>query len=1394
MKRLAGLLLFGCLAPALFGATLAGPLSREKTPEPLRPWIDWVLYGHEEALCPFFQGTEERRQCAWPARLALDLGDRSGRFSQQWLIYRDGWVPLPGDAKLWPQEVRIDGRSAVVTLQGGHPSVRLDKGPHAVSGRFSWDALPPLLQVPNETGLLELTVRGQRVEFPGRDEQGRLWLQKRGGSEAGENRLEITVYRTVTDEIPLLLTTHIDLQVSGKGREALLGRALPAGFVPMSLDSPLPARLEPDGRLRIQVRPGSWSIDLTARHVGPLGALTLAEPGGPWDPEEVWVFDARPHLRLVTVEGAQGIDPQQTTLPDHLKRLPAYLMRPGATMTLQEKRRGDADPAPDQLALQRTLWLDFDGGGYTIHDRISGSMLRGWRLEMQAPAVLGRAAVGGTAQFITRLSADGPAGIELRQGQVRLDADSRIDGGASSLPAVGWDHDFNRVSGQLNLPPGWRLFHASGVDDVSSTWISSWTLLDLFLALIAALAVGRLWGRRWGACALITFALTWKEPGAPRYIWLFLLAGEALARALPEGRIRRVARLGQRLALVILAIIAVPFMVQQVRTAIYPVLELPFTSIPAGPGQGSGGIGGVVGGMLGGGEPKDIEVEQAQELVGMEEAAEGDLVAGKIRSLGYISGNVAAPPAARRDRAAKLSSSYASYLNAVDPKAVVQTGPGLPAWGWKSVSLRWRGPVDHGQRLRLFLVPPGINFLLAFLRVALLAILGLCTATLPSGGWPGALLRRLGLPIPPRAARAAGAALLVVALVAASAPEARAEMPPADMLETLRTRLLAPPDCHPNCAQIPRLALEITPGRMLLRIEAQAAVATAIPLPGGADQWLPDRVLLDGAAAPGLARSQDGRLWLPLSPGSHQLLMDGPLPDRDVVQIPLPLAPHQVTVRAQGWRVDGLREDGRADDNLQLTQIRTGDRTAAALERGTLPPFVRVERELSLGLKWRVTTKVVRLTPLGAAALVEVPLLKGESVTSAEVRVVGGKAQVSLAPQVSEVGWESALEQQTDLTLRAPDEVPWTEVWRLVVGPVWHLEAKGIPMVHLPDQGEVRLREWRPWPGESVSLAISRPEGLPGQTLTIDSSSLTLAPGLRATDATLELSLRSSRGGQHVVSLPEGADLQSVSINGVAQPIRQEGRAVTLPLVPGRQIIVLVWRESRGIRLLFRAPEIDLGAPSVNATCHIAMPADRWTLFARGPRLGPAVLFWSLLFVSLLASLGLGQVRLTPLRWQHWFLLSLGLTQVPLSVAILIVTWLVALGWRKERGATASEIGFDLYQALLVGLTLFALGGLFWSIQRGLLGLPEMQIAGNGSTSRSLQWYLDRAGRVLPRPWVLSVHLMLYRLAMLAWALWLAQALLRWLTWGWGCFTDGGLWRPLRRKPRPTAPPTRAPT
>ena len=72
-----------------------------------------------------------------------------------------------------------------------------------------------------------------------------------------------------------------------------------------------------------------------------------------------------------------------------------------------------------------------------------------------------------------------------------------------------------------------------------------------------------------------------------------------------------------------------------------------------------------------------------------------------------------------------------------------------------------------------------------------------------------------------------------------------------------------------------------------------------------------------------------------------------------------------------------------------------------------------------------------------------------------------------------------------------------------------------------------------------------------------------------------------------------------------------------------------------------------------------------------------------------------------------------------------------------------------------------------------------MQVAGNGSSAFNLNWYADRSGMTLPQVWVFSVPVWIYRVLMLFWALWLALSLLRWLRWGWDCFSDHGIWRAI---------------
>lgn len=1351
-------LLFVLALPLLLvgGPAGAAALAPGEVPEPLRPWIGWALHGEEDRVCPFLYSNARLRSCAWPDRLELRLDDPGGRFRQAWTVHARSWIELPGDGERWPQEVSVNGKAVSVAERKGRPALELPEGRHVLEGRFLWSRLPESLPLPRTVGLVALEVAGKAVPFPDITPDGSLWLRgerETAGRDGGE-RLAMEVFRRIVDEIPLQVETRIELDVAGRQRELLVGPGLLTEAIPVRLDSPLPARLEPDGRLRVQVRPGRYALTLATRQPGPVDTLPLPAIPEPWPGEEVWAFDSRPHLRLVEVSGGTPVDPRQTRLPGEWQSLPAFRLQGGEQLVFEEIRRGDPQPEPDRLTLERQLWLDFDGGGYTVQDRITGSMTQGWRLTASPELALGQAVLDGEPRLITTLPGEAGRGVELRRGAIELLSDSRLEGPTGTLPATGWAHEFREVRATLHLPPGWTLLGARGADHVAPTWLQRWTLLDLFLVLVAALAVARLNGWPWGLLALATLALIWHEQGAPQWVWLNLLAAAALLRVLPTGRFRRAALWYRNLSLLALVLIALPFLVAQVRVGLYPQLERPWALEPAPPAR-----------SLPAQAPAPAMVmEEAQALrekmLAQEERARG--LEDKAYALGSV---VSSPPLEYRVPGDRL-----------------QTGPGVPDWRWSEAQLRWSGPVDPQEAARLTLLGPGGNLVLHWLRALLVVALGLHLAGL-LGKARGRAAHGGTAP------RGTAALLLPLLLVGAVTPApVQADIPDAALLEELRQRLLAPPECLPACAQVARLRVEVEPARLTLRLEVHAQARVAVPLPGQANQWLPTEVAVDGRPVRGLLRAADGGLQIELAPGAHQLLLAGPLPPRDALQLGLPLRPKWAEVRARGWTVDGIHADGSADPQLQLTRVRTSTAGALpALQPGALPSFVRVERSLRLGLDWRVETRIVRLSPGGEAVVLEVPLLPGESVITEGIRVSEGKVLVNMRESV--LLWQSILEPTEGLSLRAPQTTAWAEFWRLDAAPVWHVELGGIPVVHHQDPAGRWLPEWRPWPGEEVTLKVTRPQGVSGPTLTVDSSRLVVTPGERATDARLALALRSSQGGQHTLMLPPQAMLQSVLIDGVAQPVRQEGRAVTLPLAPTAQQVELLWREGRGVAAHFATPQVDLGLPSVNARIELNPGQGRWVLFTGGPQLGPAVLFWGVLLVVLLAAAGLARVRLTPLRFHHWLLLGIGLTQTPALVAVIVVGWLLALGARDRLQAETPNAVFNLVQTALGTLTVVALGALFFAVQQGLLGYPEMQIAGNGSNAYRLAWYQDRAGELLPGAWVWSLPLWVYRLLMLAWALWLAFALLGWLRWGWGCFSRGGLWRQVRILHQGTARP-----
>jgi hypothetical protein len=1308
-------------------------------PDDLRPWLGWILQDREYLDCPFFfdqrQSGRDVFICAWPGELKLEVDSGGARFSQPWSVYAgEQWLPLPGDGNVWPEQVTVNGQAVAVLLQGNTPSIRLAPGRYTISGRLGWTERPRELTVPPQTGLLALTIDGNAVVRPERSGNS-VWLAARETESKTEDRIAVQVYRLVADDVPTRLTTIFQIDVTGSVREVVLGPTLPDGFVPLALDSALPARLESDGNLRLQVRPGRFEVRLLARGSGVLGEVLLRSPASNLPDAEIWSYRSNDRLRVTAPEGLTPVDPEQVSAPDEWLELPAFRIEPGESLRIVEQSRGMLATG-NQLTLDRELWMDFDGGGFVFSDSISGSMQSGWRLDMAEPYALLSASEGDQNLLVTLGPGDGMTGVELRRRDVDLEALGR-SASRGTLPVSGWQTHFDLVEATLNLPPGNKLFAAIGVDHAPGSWVERWKLLDFFLVLIVTIATTRLFGKAAGAIAFLALALSWHESGAPQWIWLNLLAALALVRVAPDGRLKKTAIAYRVLSFAALVLTLVPFFAEQLRIGIYPQLEpqraAAYVSMPATAPEDAGAM-----------QLREDTFKRAAPTAGVEEIV--------------VTG-------------ARASTSYARYA----PNAIVQAGPGIPSWTWNSYALRFSGPVDVGRTFRLMVMPrwfvTALRFAEVFLLLAFAAIVAFEMFN-RRWNWPAAMRGAKALP-----AVLIASVFTAVALVAS--PAAAAQTPSPEILQQLEQRLLEPPPCVPRCAEIVAADVSVAGGAMTVVLTVHTLEDVAVPLPGSLQGWRPESVQLDGTPSQ-VYRRADQTLWIRASEGSHRVLLRGPLPPVDSVEVPFPAPPRVITAQSEDWEITGIRERRLLSGSLQLARRQTADGRAEAparWESARFPVFVRIERTISLDLDWRISTEVVRVAPEQGALALDIPLLDRESIVSGDFQVRDGGVLVSMNPGQRVVTWESTLPRSSPLSLSTAADAPWKEVWRIGVGSIWHVSFDGVPESESESFDGVRVAEFYPRSGESLTIEAERPDASSGTTLAFDSVSLQTEIGARSRNVEMILEYRSTRGAQHTIRLPDDVEVLSVTIDGRNEPLRASNGELSVPILPGEHDIEVRWRHDVSLGLTAGTPAVDLAAPAGNIELGLQLPQNRWLLFTGGPRLGPAVMYWSELTVLLLVAVVLGRIRLTPLRTRHWLLLGLGFSTFSWAALTLVAAWLLVAGARERWPRNMSWWRYDLVQLFVAAMTIAALAAIVTAVPAGLLGTPDMHIAGNGSWGNSLKWFADRSESLLPDATVVSLPIWMYKLLVLAWALWLSFALLRWLPWVWSCLVGQGLWR-----------------
>ncbi|MEO0574242.1 MAG: hypothetical protein AAF004_02180 [Pseudomonadota bacterium] len=1310
-------------------------------PEDLAQWRDWVLHDQGAYQCPL---TSEDRQCLWPGTLTLAIDASGAIFTQSVsVIATSTTLGLPGSLKVWPQDVRVNGQAFPVTESNGTPSVTLPPGEHRISGALLWQQRPARLQIPATTGLIDLSIDGAPVARADRTANS-IWLARRNRAESNaQDNIETVVHRLVRDDMPTRLLTHIELDVSGSVRETELGAVLPDGYIPITLSSVLPVRFEADGTLKVQVRPGTWQINLDARAAGTQNAVTLGDNGANMPDTEIWSYASNDRLRVSTPSGVTPVDPAQTDVPEPWENLPAFRIQVGETLAIDERSRGKT-AGDNRLTLRRSLWRDFNGGGFTFVDAVSGTMVRDWRLDMKAPFTLQGAQSFGDNLLVTRVGDTAATGVELRTPNVEVAASGRVDN-QMTLPVSGWQSRFDDVRMSINLPTGSRLLAVAGADTARGTWVAQWQLLDFFLVLLTTVAAARVFGRAIGALALVTLLITIHEAGAPAFIWLNLLIAAALVKVAPKGRLLQLVSTYQRLSIVALALLVIPFVLIQMRAAIYPDLDplgFRFGAVPQARVQQSA-------------PPRDVESDAVAERAAL------NYVEPAVESLGSITVTGARLKSFKR---------YAS-------DALVPVGPGTPEWSQVTYNLAWPSPVSAEQTMRLIIMP---RWLVSVWRVLMVVLVGALTAVFILDA-----LKRLAPPKWLKPDGAATAATLAVALVTLGTlvpPAAMADdYPSPALLDALRARLTAPEDCEPNCISMTRADVRLDTSTLRIRMQVDALTDIAARLPGAIEGWRPSNISVDGVRSRRAYRDDSGAINVLIEAGTHTIVAEGPLPTATSFTVPFPLAPRLIQVDAtDDWFVAGLNQQQLVGGALQLTRQQTGDDDSERWSPSRFPAFVRVERRISLSLDWSIDTVVTRLSPANGAFTVDIPLLDGEQVTSESIPINDATqtATVGFGDAGTTVRWRSKLPRTSPVLLTAGQSSDYYETWTLQIGSSWRVEFDGVPE-SLATTGDASYRAavFFPRPGETLTVDAQRPSAAAGETLVFDDVSITTDIGQRLRKSVLTINYRATRGAQHSIALPASATVTQVLVDGARTPLRLEDSALSVPILPGEHSIEVSWQEDADIALLSTSPAFDLGIAASNIRTRVELPRDRWIVVVSGDGQGPVILYWSALVALLLIAAILSRLPLTPLNLIQWLLLGLGFSVFSWPTFFLIAVWLLLLGSKRHWQPAGNDTLYNLVQFALGGLSIVTLMTTVGTLSNGLLGGPEMGITGNGSYASSLLWFQDLTDGAMPAASAVSLPSWCFKALILIWALWLSLALLRWLPWAWQRLNDGGLWR-----------------
>lgn len=1344
-------------------------------PAPLQPWSDWLKDQHPDWNCASMNQSFE---CAWPGKLSLEIKPEGGHFVLFVEVLAESELPLPSSVEYRPAELeiaRLDGKPVEHSLleRDSLLFAKLPAGKYKITGSLRWDKEPREIPVPGSYAIIDVTRKGELKRGT-----NTIWFDTSENSDTS-NSFFVDVARAVSDGSPLKIETRIRIQVSGATRSMNFGKVLLEGSVPIAITSGLPHQLSVDGKLALQVSPGVHEIRITAVVAQPVRSLRTPKPDiSSWPAQETWAWFPTESFRTVEIHDATPASGELTSLPEEWKHSSVYLVPSGSEVTLKEIRRGEDRPNANALSLGRELWLDLDGSAFTSVDKFSGAMNKTFRLDALPETNLGSVTVDSEPALITTSEDGAKKGVELRGQQLNVEAVSRINH-TRTISAVGWTESVDSLYGTLHLAPAWKLLHISGAHAVTGSWLSSWTLLDVFISLLLILAAWKVLGPIFSLLVAAAAITCHSEFLDPQLLFVHLLIGIVFRAIVKDvdNWLKTFVEVFCGITFVAWLIEVLTFSKLQLTQLLFPQLEsgtryrtvlqdffltiesnflvwpllfifLAFLAWGLTVIIRSGSIFRAIARTIGIGIGSLF-------LLGFLITLFTFFAAKSVRS------NYGAGPSTHLEAQIGLQqtvvSSGAVNYNSIMRKApqveedqagkaskAVQSGPARPVWRWKMFQFYFSGPVHPDTQLHFYLLPPWATRFLCLVRVIILLALA------------GLMFAKLGYQV---RLRSIGALAPAVLLLFVFVQGASAEFPSPELLSQLEKRMEEKQCRREFCTVVKKLEIYLERDKFRVVEQITSEGTSAVALPGPADLFKVRSVTLSHVPTDALRRDAQGYLWVKVPDGESIIEATGELSKISVFTLQFLEAPLFTEFHSGDWAVEGLLPSGVIKGALRLVP---SEGAAAVKEEVVLPSWFLITREFSLGDENRARTTVSRLGDVSQSATARVSLLPYEKITSRYLTLEGDYAVVRFSSGEQSLFFESTLGEVKNLKLVAHANPNSSEEWKVSCSNLVRCQFQGILPVQSVTDGK-QLVVWKPFPEEEASVDVRSLNSAGGELVTVDTTGHLIIWGASLLNGELSARIRNSQQQSFSLTSPSGAEIKSATLDGVASRVIVKGSEASFLLTPGTHSLSVSYSLPWSPSVFERAPKAQISAPVHNLAVRIKPSVDRWLLWTGGPSWGPAVLFWTKLILVICLTAFLSSLRLVPFGRLQGAILGIGLATLPVILIGVPLLWLFVLRYGRNISGMVPRYRF-LKTAVFLMLTLITLALFYGIVQEGLLLQPPMLVVGNSSTSYSLNWFVDHLGTELAQPWVISLPMWCWRAVMLVWSTWLAAMVIIWLS------------------------------